>query len=499
MLQTDALILLIHNLSPAEKKKFKASRRSGDYTRLYDIIESSGTASSAEIKTRFQKEVKSSFPATVNYLYRVLLDTLLHLREQQDSHYSLFNQILKARILFEKSLFEEALSILNLVKKKAVQQQNTIAQLFASRLELEYLLFLNLPDLSERDLLNKHFQINEILKDIRKVNEHSSLYELLRHRLLHKGNIRSQKQKDSLNDLVISEMSLNANHKDIFEIKKNHLLFQSNYLIGIGDHRSALHSFKELNSLFEKNPLFWSSQPFYYVAVIEGILDNLRSMKSYEEMPYYLEKLKNMSTRTEGLQHQIQTLTFLYEMIPFLDKGQFEQAQSLVDTVLPELSTTVSLNTRAELSLYLSLIHLGLKNYKKAQKTLLSEIVRGNDIYILPVYRTLRMVHLIIHYHLGDTDLVHFEARSIRREIAKAEKAYRVELLILTYLSREKKILLAKEREKLWKKYEPLLEELRTDVYEKQLLKTFDFTAWLEADIRRVELGEVLKERAQEK
>jgi hypothetical protein len=496
MLQTDALILLIHSLTPAEKKKFKSTRRSGDYTRLYEIIETSGTASSTEIKSKFEKEVQASFPATVNYLYKVVLDTLLHLREQQDSHYSLFNHILKARILFEKSLFEEALSILNWVKKKALQQQNTIAQLFASRLELEYLLFLNLPDLSERDLLNKHFQINEILKDIRKVNEHSSLYELLRHRLLYKGNIRSQKQKDALNDLVISEMSLNANHKDIFEIKKNHLLFQSNYLIGIGDYRSALHSFKELNSLFEKNTAFWSSQPFYYVAVIEGILDNLRSMKSYDEMPYYLERLQSIPAQTEGLQNQVQTLTFLYRMIPYLDRGDFASAQTLAENSLPERSSSVSISTRAELSLYRSLIQLGLKNYKKAQRSLLSEIVRGHDIYILPVYRTLRLVHLIIHYHLGDMDLVHFEARSLRREITKVEKAYRAEQLILSYLSREKKILLPKDREKMWKKYEPLLEELRGDVYEKQLLKTFDFTAWLESDIRRMDLGVVLGSRS---
>src|SRR5690606_30816692 len=123
-------------------------------------------------------------------------DSLLALRESQDSHYSLFNQILKSRILFEKSLFEEAISLLEQVKRKARHQENPIALLFASRLELEYLLFLNLPDLSERDLLNKHFQINTVLKDIRRINEHSSLYELLRHRIIYKGNIRSQKQKE---------------------------------------------------------------------------------------------------------------------------------------------------------------------------------------------------------------------------------------------------------------------------------------------------------------
>lgn len=108
----------------------------------------------------------------------------------------------------------------------------------------------------------------------------------------------------------------------------------------------------------------------------------------------------------------------------------------------------------------------------------------------------MRLLHLIIHEKLGNTDVVHFEGRSIKRELAKADKAYRVEKLMISYLVSEKKIMLSKEREKLWKKYQPLLFEIRGDVYERQLLKTFDFTAWLEADIRRVDLREVLKTRS---
>src|SRR5690606_19542613 len=98
------------------------------------------------------------------------------------------------------------------------------------------------------------------------------------------------------------------------------------------------------------------------------------------------------------------------------------------DTVLAR-KENLSLVMRAEISLYLSLIHIGFRNFKMAQKTLLSEIVRGNNIYILPSYRTIRLVNLIIHYELDNSDIVHFESRSIKREISKVEKAYRVEHL----------------------------------------------------------------------
>ena len=62
--------------------------------------------------------------------------------------------------------------------------------------------------------------------------EQSSLYENLKHRIGLKGNIRSQKHKDELNDLVYSEISIVASmNLDNFEISKLHQLFQSNYLI----------------------------------------------------------------------------------------------------------------------------------------------------------------------------------------------------------------------------------------------------------------------------
>jgi hypothetical protein len=73
--------------------------------------------------------------------------------------------------------------------------------LIASRLELEYLLALNFPQIDEKLLLNKQFRINEVMRITQKINQQSALYELLKHRVLHKGNIRSEQQKNELNDL----------------------------------------------------------------------------------------------------------------------------------------------------------------------------------------------------------------------------------------------------------------------------------------------------------
>ena len=137
------------------------------------------------------------------------------------------------------------------------------------------------------------------------------MYELLRYRTLHKGNVRSIKQKQELNDLVISEMSIvSSTGVENFETQKNHLLFQANYLICVGDYKSALNSFYELNSFFEKNMHLLSNPPIYYLNTLEGVLDNLRTIKKYEAMDYIICKLENL--QNPSLYFKMQVNLFLF-------------------------------------------------------------------------------------------------------------------------------------------------------------------------------------------
>jgi hypothetical protein len=500
MTQADSLVLLVHSLSKNEKRAFVIDRKATDYIVLFDIIEKSGIISSQELKSRYEKKRKNSnFNGTVSYLYKILLDSLLTFRENQDSYYKLFNKIMKVRILFEKSLFADALDLLDKIKKEAARYENHIILLYASRMELEYMLFLNFPDISETELIKKHFQIGELLKKTRIINEESSLYELLKHRVIYKGNVRSQKQKDLLNDLVFAEMSLTATSKDSFEAKKLHQLFQSNYLISVGDKKSALQSFRELNRLFENNPQFWANPPFYYVSVLEGILDNLRSMKNYGEMHYFIERLRKIQHSSAGFQIHVAAIIFLYELYPLLDKGDFAAAKKLSekhsDAILAKTDQINRLR-QTEMSLCMALIYIGLSDYKKAQKMLINEIARKGSIHAFPLYRTIRLVNLIIHYELNNIEYVRMESRSIKREISKQEKAYRSEHLVINLLNKDKYELQSSSgREKLRLKIEPELSDIRNKVFENSMLKFFDFTAWIESKICKISLSEVLQSR----
>jgi tetratricopeptide (TPR) repeat protein len=505
MFKSGALISLIHSMSKPEKKAFSLAFTKSVptplYLTLYTLASKDKTVTPEVLRTKFLRHHKgASFDTTVKYLYKILLDTMLALRSEQDSYYSLFDKILKARILFEKSLFEECFDLLQKVIASARKLENYYALLMASRLELEYLLSLNFPGIDEKTLLHKQFRINEAIRITQKINQQSALYELLKHRVLHKGNTRSEQQKNELNDLVVSEMSIVASSNvDNFEIQKLHQLFQANYLISVGDYKSALHSFYELNTLLENNKHLWSNPPIYYLLTLEGILDSLRSLRNYDGMVHFIDQLKKLNNPSLNFGANVTCLIFLYEVFPLLDRGNFLASEALMHRYHGELlkkTHLLSLARNAELSLYLALIYFGLRDYSKAQKALSKIIFIGKSYTALPIYRTIRLVNLMILYEKKDFDLIKYETRSIKRDMHVVGKEYKIERNVLSFVNKQNLPASGMKRKLLWEKISVDFEKIRHDVFEQQILRLFDFSAWVESKIKRVSLSETLMSKS---
>lgn len=501
MLKSESLIHLINNLTKQEKKEFSlyiSNKPEKDYIFLFRLIDDKKVSDPEELKMSFlAAKPTSSFNTVVIYLFDLLIDILTRLRTEQDSYYLLFNELLHARVLYEKSMYQECFQVLKKVKEKAVYYENYFALLVAQRLELNYLLTLDFEDMDEQKLLNKQYKMNNTLKSIRQLNEQSSLYELLKYRMINRGASRSLEETQKLDDLVTSEISIVASAGvENFEIKKNHQLFQANYFITVGDYKAAFNSFVELNKLFEENSHLWNNPPVYYLMTVEGMLESLRIMHNYEGMNYFIEKLTKLSSPSSSFQLNVTYVIFIYRLFSFIDAGDFDKAgiwiaehqASLIDKML-----LLKEQQQAEMSLYIALIHLGNGEYRKARKRLSATIGRGH-LYSLPLFRTIRIVNVMIHYELGDVDYIQSEIRSIKREMSK-NKGYnlKVESFLLKFLNYSFADTNRKKRAEIWESMAEEVHALYADKYETQILRKFDFVAWVEAKIFEVPLSDILK------
>lgn len=497
MQKSDSLIILVKSMTKAEKKAFKSGRKSSAYIDLFDIIDKEDYLDGEKLIEKFTSvRPETNLSIAINYLYKLLLDSLVALREKNDLSYLYMNQINKSRVLFEKGIYEDALGVIRQVMKLSQENENYSIYLIAAQYELEYLLYLNFPETNESDLTRKYFKINEAINIVKKINEQLSLYQMLRHRVMCKGNIRSLQQQQSLYDLVISEMSIIQSLKNnSFEIKKLHQLFQANYMISVGDYKSAFHSYSELNKLFESNMYLVNNSPQYYFDMLEGILDSLRSIKDYESMHYFIDKLKTIRGNTVAFELDVDIVMFLYSLYPLLDNGRFEEAKQILDEkkYLTGKVSALKISRQAEVYLYISIIYIGLYDYKNARKYLSKVMTQSKLFDSLPLYRTIRLINLIVLYELNKIEVMQGEIRSIRREISKVKKAYRTEKLMLYILNKRKSDLFFGQRIKIWNKMESEIEQIREDVFEKQLLMLFDFTAWIESKLTQVSLSEILQ------
>jgi hypothetical protein len=100
----------------------------------------------------------------------------------------------------------------------------------------------------------------------------------------------------------------------------------------------------------------------------------------------------------------------------------------------------------------------------------------------------------MILYKMGDFDLIRYEIRSMKREVTDTAKDYKIERYLFKFLSKQLPTVPLK-RQQLLEKTMKEFEEINQDVFEKQVLRIFDFTAWVESILSRIPLSEVLHYR----
>ncbi|SEF40540.1 hypothetical protein [Parabacteroides chinchillae] len=505
MNKASSLVILVNSLTKAEKRYFRlyANLQNGEkvYLSLFNLLDKK--LSMDEVYTHFCKEQNGcSFDMAVKHLYRVILDCLIKLREKQNIQTEIFNYISKADILFERALFDDSFTELEKAKKLATAYENDPLLLLIFRTEIRYLSTLNFEGVSERKLVTKQMKIQETMKYSRNVNMHRQLYDILKHRLIYKGYSRSDKQKEDLNDLVLSELNLiaNSSYKG-FEATKLHLLFQATYYLNSGNYKSAIRHYQELINLFEKNKHLILNPPIYYVSAIHGILDSLHTAGLYKEMPFFLTKLKELENKDYPTEFvlDIKARIFQYELASFQNTGDFKSAKKLIDNheeCLIKKSDLLELEAQLKLYTNIAIFYLSCGDIPNAKKKIKKIFSSGKLFYALPSYKIARLINLLLQAELGNYDFLISEISSIKRNISFEKQVYITEKLIFRFVQAYPLPSYKKMQNKLWAHYQKDISKIKQDKYERHLLKTFDFLSWIESKLTNRPFAEILQEKA---
>lgn len=483
-------IHLVKSLSGPEKRYFKLHTRqqngNKDYLDLFAIIDKTASGDAAAVKQKFKRaHPAASLNNTARYLVNVLTDCLIQSRIEKDPFFGLLQDIMRVKVLQERSLPEESHEQLKKVRQAAQHSQQHLIEYLTYRDELNYFSDTNFSGINDRVLIEKQMKAKDILKNVSHIHDHYSLFELMKYRIVHSGKIASENDRKQLNDLMLSEMTLVAGKsKNSFAAQKLHLLFQSFFFTDVGDYQSAFKTFHSLNKLFEQNGKLLEHPPLDYLSALSGILDTLHALENYTEITFYLDRLQQLdqSAYPEYFRYQVRKIIAVYQLAILAGQKQFPEAVAFcraAESSLLKAYTMVNEEKQWELYFYYSLAYFGKGELKKAHHYI-GEIMRMLKAYPqLPVCKAIRLLNIIIYYEKGDTDYLEYEIRSYKRFFGQQQSLLRSEALLLkliqTYPDRKRKQLPAQQH----KKFLQEASALQQDRYERQLLKYFDFMEWV--------------------
>ena len=251
----------------------------------------------------------------------------------------------------------------------------------------------------------------------------------------------------------------------------------------------------------ESSPMIMSELPKRYVKAVNNVMFSYMDQKDWENCFGMIDKMKGLVKKKgfESVDVQLKLFTFPNnaELLICLTNGNFTKA---IDAVVPVILKGIEeydgkINNEEVMLFYynISRAYFGVGDYKNALKYI--NLVLNNSETGLreDVYTFARLVNLIIHFELGNYDLLDYTLKSTKRFVTKSLKNYKFETIFLKDFKKLLKNKDADAMQKFYKEFKTELEVVLRDPYEKAANEYFDFISWLDAKIENKTLEEIVQ------
>jgi len=502
------LFHLIKSLSKSEKRYFKLSSalQSGDknYLKLFEAIELQDEYYESAIKNKFKKETFiQHLPSEKNHLYHLILKSLRGFYADKSAAAMLQEQLRNIELLFNKALYKECTKLIRKAKKMAYDYE-------------KYYFLLDLIDwekiLVEEEYLRGNFdkdlnklvdEESDCLEKLRNLAEYQMLYSQINYAFRKGGYARSDEEQAIVDR--ISNYHLIIGKNTALSTKAATACY---YIKGLcattaRNLEDSYTNFMKVIKIMENNPMIMKELPKRYVKALNNVMFAYMDYHDWDNCFAMIEKMKGLENQSgfESMDIQLKLFTFPHngELLACLSKGDFNKAK---ESVIPSILAGIEkykdkINNEEEMLFYynISRVYVGCGEYKNALKYINLVLNYSETGLREDVYAFARLVNLIIHYELGNYDLLDYTIKSTKRFVAKSQKNYQFEAIFLRDFKKLIKIKNTDELQQLYVDFRKELLEVLKDPYEKAANEYFDFISWLESKIENTPFEEIVKSK----
>ncbi|HAX48103.1 MAG TPA: hypothetical protein PK605_03665 [Ignavibacteria bacterium] len=500
---SDDLFRLIKSLNKSEKglfKKFASKNSSGsrqNYLLLFDAIDSLNEYD----ETLLRKKIKD--PSLLKqlsvykvYLFNLILKSLNQHASYENSETQLNELMANIRTLTSKHLYREAKKVIKKAKELAYKfdKHKFIMELLAAE---RHILILS----PAKDITEKRISLfKEQQELVERINEFYSL-SLLCDRMTilvdNEADFRSNENSKQMEEIISDPILTSPEKIEGYYALNN---FYHTHLVYHGAKGNTAEIFKYLKLQIqhgESHKHFIDENPQNYVYALINLLLQAHFDKNQTETEDTLVKLESIKKRLKGKLPRETEIQILFhasnvEMIIHEKNCDMEAGRNKIKQIEADLklyASEVPANTKSLMMLNLACFNIIDENYNASAKYL-NILFNSPELNIRnDVNRVARILQLVLHYEMGNFDLIDYLLVSARKFLGA--KQTKLENLMLKFFGNIIKL----PKEKHAAPFDELSFAIKRIPDTNGMLTYFDLVSWAEACASGKKLLVILKEK----
>ncbi len=504
--RSDYLFLLIKSLSKGEKRYFKLQvgkqASSAKIILLFDLIDKQPDFDE-EIILQQAPDIKASQLSNLKaHLYERILHSLRLYHLSNSADIQIREYIDYARILFDRSMYKQCLKVLKKAKKLAVKNDNLEQVL--EILKWEKQVVAQGIDTDDQEKVNAIIgEVKDVNNRINNINLLSNIQVKLNNWYIKTGLVRKAHDYEEVREFIERNLP-EFNEDDLtFNEKLNLFSVYVSYYLFVYDFHNAHHFAKKWVNLFDDSPEFIPIKTEMYIRGIHKLMLTQSRLQKYQEYVASGNKLKAIYkmqgiTLNENIRLMLFKSITIYDINRHFLTGDFSRGISVISHIKHGLDQFIDkLGKHSAIIFYykFACMYIGDSNYRMSAYWLQKIINEQNVDVREDIHCFARILNLINHYEMGNSDIVDYYIKSTYRFLLKKDDLGNYQKYILKFLRNLNKDTTEGE---LIARFKQLRSQLLTlvDPYEKRAFIYFDIISWLESKIHKRTVQEVIQEKA---
>jgi len=506
MKPSSELFNLIKSLSKSEKRFFKlsSSLQSGEknYLRIFDAIEGQNEYDEEGLKELFKNEkFIKHLPSEKNHLYKLILKSLRSYHSDNSINNVLKQDLKNIEILYKKALFKECNKFLKRAVKQAVMHEK-----YYYLFELISWKKILLEEAFEsgdfnNDLDKLILEEQECIAKLKNLAEYQILYSKINYLFRIGGFVKSDEEKKMVDE--IAKHPLIADSNGPLSVRAETVRF---YVLGFcsnayRNYPKSLRFFEQVKHLLDENPHLRKDLGKRYLRSLINIIMGYMNQKDFDTARTLTKELEEIQKKPGFDSLDIQFMVFsaqnIAKLILCIRTGDFERGVDLIPQIEKEIEEGRKVNKEQRLIFcyIIAYIYFGNEQYKEALQWINKVLNDNENTLRQDIFSYARIFNLLIHYELGNYDLLDYIVKSTSRYLNKRDREYKIESLLIDYIRKFSKLPDGDAKSELYEALKLDLEEHFKDSSERVVMEYFDFKAWILAKIAKITFREMVIKR----